>query len=226
MKIMQEDVQTVHVRESCRICALGVAEPRTDTNDRAYLQCARCHGSFVVFHQLPSAKVEREQYELHENDPDDARYRMFVGHLIDPLLEQLEPGMTGLDFGSGDGPAGAAMLSEAGFPVTCYDPFFRPDRRPLERRYDFIVCCEVVEHFHHPRTEFERLDGLLKPGGLLAVMTAMEYSDIEFAAWHYRRDPTHVAFYKPDTMLQLASDLGWEAMLPSRNVVLFRKPDR
>lgn len=225
MSAVNHDQRAGKGSESCRICGLGLAHPRSEQTERTYLQCDRCCGSFLAFSELPSAALERETYDQHENDPEDPRYRRFVGHVVEPLMERLSPGASGLDFGSGDGPAGAALLRESGFEVSCYDPFYQPDKRLLDRTYDFVLCCEVAEHFHRPATEFTRMNSLLRPGGLIGIMTAMEYSHIDFAAWHYRRDPTHVAFYKPDTMLQLARDYGWQAMLPSRNVVIFRKED-
>lgn len=209
--------------EDCRICKVGSARLRGEKTQRRYLQCERCRGTFFASAQLPSKEQERAIYDQHENDPADPRYRRFVGHMVEPLIERLPPGSSGLDYGSGDGPAGAAMLREAGHEIACYDPHYRPDEKLLAETYDFILCCEVAEHFHRPAEEFDRLETLLKPGGLLALMTAMEYSHIDFAAWHYRRDPTHVAFYKPDTMLQLGLDREWQVNLPSRNVVIFRK---
>lgn len=209
---------------SCRICAIGNVVPRPVTvSDRQYWQCERCGGTFATLESLPSHELEQEQYNLHENDPADPNYRRFVAHLVDPLITRLPEGAEGLDYGCGDGPAGAALLTEAGFVVRCYDPFFANDISALERQYDFIFCCEVVEHFHNPARDFHKLDGLLKPGGILAVMTAMEYPDLNFDTWHYRRDPTHVAFYRPDTMLQIGWDHDWQTVLPARNVALFTK---
>ena len=51
--------------------------------------------------------------------------------------------MSGLDFGAGPGPALAAMMSEDGFDVAIYDPFFQPDAEALQRKYDFITCTAV-----------------------------------------------------------------------------------
>ena len=52
--------------------------------------------------------------------------------------------MSGLDFGAGPGPALAAMMSEDGFDVAIYDPFFQPDAEALQRKYDFITSTETV----------------------------------------------------------------------------------
>ena len=104
------------------------------------------------------------------------------------------------------------------------DPLFAPDASVLEQRYDFIACSEVLEHLHEPLAECERLFGLLKPGALLAVMTGFPPDAPEaFAAWHYARDPTHVAFYGPRTFAWVAARLGAELEIPDRNVALLRR---
>lgn len=209
----------------CRICGGGSAFLRHDVSDRAYYQCRRCEGTFVAGEALPSGVEERLTYELHENDASDPKYRQFVGQLVEPLIERLAAGAEGLDYGCGEGPAGAAMLTEAGFVVTLYDPFFVPDQAALEREYDFIFCCEVAEHFHDPVNEFKKMGQMLRPGGIIAIMTGIEYPRVNFAKWHYRRDPTHVTFYRPETMERIAQDREWQVIFPSPNTVLFRKQD-
>jgi 2-polyprenyl-3-methyl-5-hydroxy-6-metoxy-1,4-benzoquinol methylase len=116
------------------------------------------------------------------------------------------------------------MLREAGHSVALYDPFFHPDTSPLQTRHDFITCTEVIEHFHAPAQEFRRLDALLQPGGWLALMTCFQTDDARFAQWHYRRDPTHVVFYREGTLAHLARRHGWRMEVPTRNVALMHKP--
>lgn len=173
--------------------------------------------------QLPSRQVEAEEYAHHRNEPADPRYRRFLSKLVDPLASRLAPNASGLDYGSGPGPAGAAMLRERGHRVREYDPIFSPDGRALEETYDFIFCAEVVEHFHRPLREFERLHALLRPGGWLGVMTCFQTDDAAFASWHYRRDPTHVAFYRPRTFVTLAARFGWRCEIPAKDVALLRR---
>ncbi|QSP96516.1 class I SAM-dependent methyltransferase [Marinobacter salinisoli] len=167
---------------------------------------------------------ERGIYDCHENDAADPGYRRFLAKLLDPLLARLEPGLSGLDFGCGPGPALADMLTEAGMSMSLYDPFFCPDTDALSRTYDFITCTEVVEHLHQPAEVFRRLDALLKPGGWLGVMTCFQTDDDRFANWHYRRDPTHVVFYREKTLGVVASQLGWQLDIPRKDVALMRKP--
>ncbi len=82
----------------------------------------------------------------------------------------------------------------------------------------------MAEHFHHPHAEFTRLRALLRPGGWLAVMTCFQTDDARFAQWHYRKDPTHVVFYREATFHHLARLWGWECVVPVKDVVLMQRP--
>jgi len=65
------------------------------------------------------------------------------------------------------------MFEEAGHFMKLYDTFYSPDRNILTNHYDFITASEVVEHFHNPAVEFDLLWSILKPGGLLGIMTKL-----------------------------------------------------
>jgi SAM-dependent methyltransferase len=190
---------------------------------QVYWRCGACLATFLDPCLRPSAERELAEYRLHRNHETDIVYRQFLSRLTVPLLERLPAGRQGLDFGCGPEPVLATLLREAGHSVALYDPFFRPDRAVLERRYDFIACSEVVEHFHHPASEFKMLDDLLEPDGYLAVMTQFQTDDARFADWHYRRDLTHVVFYRAHTLAWLAERHGWRCEFPVRNVALMRK---
>lgn len=209
---------------ACPVCLGSATRPFMQVDGRTYLRCAACEATFVPPAQRPAAEVERAEYELHRNDPADAGYRHFLDRLAVPLLARLAPASTGLDYGCGPGPVLADMLRAAGHAMTLYDPFFAPDPAALARTYDFVTCTEVAEHFHEPAGEFARLDGLLRPGGWLAVMTCFQTDDARFAGWHYRRDPTHVVFYRDATFRVLADRFGWRCEVPCKDVVLMRKP--
>ena len=207
----------------CPVCEGPHGQHFQTIEGRAYARCGQCDATFLLPAHLPTPEVERAEYELHRNTEDDAGYRAFLSRLATPLLQRVAPGSQGLDFGCGPGPVLAAMLREAGLHVALYDPFFHPDMAALDRRYDFITCSEVVEHFHQPAHEFRRLNRLLAPGGWLAVMTRFQTDDDRFAQWHYRRDPTHVVFYREATFAHLARLQGWTCEVPSPHVVLMRK---
>lgn len=189
-----------------------------------YWRCPVCQARFLDQRQRPGRAVEHAHYLHHENDPDDPRYRGFLAKLATPLLARLAAGASGLDYGCGPGPALAAMLRESGHAVALYDPFFQPDPAPLRQRYDFVTCSETAEHFHDPAAEFDRLTALLRPGGWLAIMTCFQTDDTRFAAWHYRKDPTHVVFYRAETLRHVADIRGLSCEIPVKDVALMRKP--
>ena len=209
--------------ETCPVCGTE-AEHFLTAEARDYWACGTCGVRFLDPHQTLSREEEHAHYLHHENDPDDPRYRAFLSRLAGPLMDRLPRPSTGLDYGCGPGPALAEMLREAGHEVALYDPFFVPDAAALERSYDFVACTETAEHFHHPASEFVRLMGLVRPGGWLAVMTCFQTDDARFAAWHYRKDPTHVVFYRAATFHQLAHRHGWFCEIPVKDVALMRRP--
>lgn len=208
----------------CPVCRTPQATRFREIDGKSYWRCGRCEATFLDPARRPDAASERREYLLHRNRIDDPHYRRFLSKLADPLRERLAPGSSGLDYGCGPGPALAAMLIAGGHSMTLYDPLFHDDPQALDATYDFVTCTEVAEHFHRPAEEFARLDRLLKPGGWLAVMTRFLVDDEAFANWHYRRDPTHVVFYREHTFLDIAGRFGWCCEFPCRDVALMRKP--
>ncbi|MDO8904183.1 class I SAM-dependent methyltransferase [Hydrogenophaga sp.] len=208
----------------CPVCESKQCQAFQTVGDRTYLRCLDCLATFLHPEQRPGPDTELAEYRLHQNAEDDAHYRQFLSKLSDPLLQRLPPSSRGLDYGCGPAPALAALLRESGHEVALYDPFFHPGRSVLTCTYDFVTCTEVIEHFHQPANEFRRFDTLLAPGGWLALMTNFQTDDARFAGWHYRRDPTHVVFYREATLHWLARRHGWTCEIPGPNVALMHKP--
>ncbi len=208
---------------ACPVCLARGSEPFATAGGRSYWRCPGCEATFLDPGQLPDREAERRRYLLHRNDPEDAGYRAFLGRLAGPLLERVGPGGAGLDYGCGPVPVLAGMLAAEGRAVELYDPLFFDRPEALARSYDFIACSEAAEHFHRPADEFARLDGLLRPGGWLGVMTAFLADDIRFESWHYRGDSTHVVFYREATFRRLAGRFDWSCEFPARDVALLRK---
>ncbi len=210
---------------ACPVCRAPEPERFLTVDVRDYWRCTICEARFLDPEQWPGLQDERACYLRHENEPGDPGYRKFLRRLADPLMEKLGAGACGLDYGCGPGPVLAAMLREAGHEMTLYDPFFHPGAGWLEKTYDFVACTEVAEHFHRPADEFDRLDARLRPGGWLGVMTCFQTDDSRFAGWHYRRDPTHVVFYRESTFRTIAKQRGWTCEIPIKDVALMRKSD-
>ena len=208
---------------ACPVCRATALRRFVVVGSKTYHRCDTCLATALDPAQRLEPAAELAHYRHHQNDPGDPRYRRFLAKLADPLLARLAPASTILDYGCGPGPALAAMLEQAGHTLSVYDPFFAPDPAALAGRYDAVTCTEVAEHFHDPAGEFDRLDGLLRPGGLLALLTCFQTDDARFADWHYRRDPTHVVFYQEATLRHLAELRGWAIEVPAKDVAILQK---
>lgn len=204
----------------CPLC--GASEPAVIAKPPGFFQCAACALIYRDPSQLLKPEEELERYRLHNNS-DTADYRRHLSQLTIPLTARLKPGAEGLDYGCGPVPVLSSLFNQAGYPTKHFDPFFFNDRNVLNHQYDFITCCEVVEHFYHPAKEFALLRKMLKPGGWLAVMTQPPPPLEEFANWYYHRDPTHVVFYGAETLSWIAKQWKLRHFEYPKGVTLFQK---
>lgn len=209
--------------EFCPLCG-GLVRAFHRAEGREFQRCAVCALTFVPASSHLAPEAEKARYATHQNSPSDAGYRSFLDKLLVPLAACLPAGAQGLDFGSGPGPTVSVMMRERGFAMRDYDPYFAPDESALRDPYDFVTCTEVAEHLSRPAEVFARLDALLRPGGTLGVLTGVLEDDAAFASWWYHKDPTHIAFYRPETLAWLARRYGWNLERPSRDAALFLKP--
>ncbi|MCF1427893.1 MAG: class I SAM-dependent methyltransferase [Shewanella sp.] len=177
-----------------------------------------------------TAEAEKAEYDKHNNQLADAGYQAFLRRTWNPLLAYLQQSkrplaqLHGLDFGCGEGAVLSQMAAQDGVCVVNYDLYYHPDAEVLSRQYDFITLTEVIEHIADAAALMKQLHGLLKPGGVLAVMTKRVLDKDAFSRWHYKNDLTHICFYSDDTFLWLANRLGWRCELTGRDVVLLHKP--
>ena len=204
----------------CPLCSTIRVERWHEDKSREYFRCVTCQLIFVpsAYHLSPSD--EKSQYDLHQNSPDDHGYRRFLTRILEPIHARLEPGSSGLDFGSGPGPTLSAMFGEVGHRMAIYDPFYATDASPLAFEYDFVAASEVVEHFRNPSADLNRIWACLKPSGVLGIMTKRALDREAFAGWHYKDDRTHVGFFSRDTFEWLAAKWNAELTFVGDDVVL------
>lgn len=220
---------------------------------RAYYRCPVCALVFVPDAYVVTAEVEKREYDFHENSFSDPGYRKFLSRAIEPILRRfrvriekseyrvISRPLEVLDFGCGPAPVLAEMLREAltgeiggGVHVSVYDKYYAcadPSVVEGEAKYDIITATEVVEHLHDAGAVLKRLWSLLRHEdgyGWLILMTKRVTSREKFDNWHYKRDPTHIAFFSEETFrwLVLSGFLG--NMMPTLSidgpdVVVFEK---
>ncbi|NLZ95684.1 MAG: class I SAM-dependent methyltransferase [Bacteroidales bacterium] len=203
----------------CTLCDTELLEKV----DEYYFICNTC-GAYVKDKKYYlNSREERERYKEHDNDVHDKEYQNFTSPITDAILENHNAEQLGLDYGSGTGPVISKQLHDQGYQLKLYDPFFHPDEDYLYHRYDYIFSCEVFEHFYEPKQEIEKLLELLKPKGILYIMTHLYDADIEFENWYYRNDPTHVFIYTSKTIEFIAKEYHLEIEeITDRLIVLKR----
>lgn len=207
----------------CILCDQSGVKKYHQNDLYTYLKCDNCDLIFAHPEERLPPSDEKIRYHLHENDPDDSEYRTFLSQLFTPMNERIESGSKGLDYGSGPGPTLHLMFEEEGHKMKVYDPFFAKYAENLDRKYDFITCTETAEHFYHPGQEFKKLWSLLKPGGILGIMTHLRPLDEPFADWYYIREDTHVALYSRRTFHWLSDHLRAELEIIGDRVILLEK---
>lgn len=217
----------------CRLCRGFTSTLFFKDKSREYFKCSACGAIFVPDAYLLSASAEKREYDLHDNFNEDEGYRKFLSRTAEPLQKYLPAetaNLRGLDFGCGPNPLLAKMLAEPPLNCTvdCYDKFYFPENtdilRTAEPIYDFITSTEVFEHLHDPQTEAEALWRVLRPGGVLVIMTKRAAGTVDkFRNWHYIRDPTHILFFSEDSFHWLANHLMNHFGYPCS--VVFEGPD-
>lgn len=206
----------------CSLCKIK-AEAFYREKKKEYFKCGNCRGILLAPEFFLDEREEKARYETHNNDPKDVRYQKFVSPVVNSVVESFPPDRKGLDFGCGTGPVIQYLLSRRGFEVELYDPFFKKNASVLRDKYDFIVCCEVIEHFHRPAEEFARLFALLRPGGKLFCMTDLYGDETDFGAWYYKNDPTHVFFYHKQTVQVIGEKFGFSGWRVENRLIVFER---
>lgn len=201
-----------------------VFKQRNKNIKRNHYKCNICECIFVPRRYHLNLALQKVRYAEHNNDPADPRYRKFLSKVTIPLVGLLKNCSTGIDYGSGPGPTISVMLQEHGFKTVNFDPIFAPNQSILSRKYDFITCTETAEHFSNPLKEFEVFQKLLKPKGILIIMTSLLDTCDNFQDWYYNNDPTHIVFYSKLTMEWINKKFNWEISFPSDTVTLFKIP--
>lgn len=157
----------------------------------------------------PGYRKEKLRYETHNNDVNDAGYQNFVSPITMAILENFTQDDSGLDFGAGTGPVITKVLKDNNFGIKAYDPFFHNNPKLLDKKYDYIACCEVMEHFYSPKKEFALLKNILRKGGVLYCMTDIYDQSIDFNTWYYKNDPTHVFIYQRETIIWIKNKFNF-----------------
>ncbi len=194
----------------CRICQGPTQAFFDEYMECETFHCPECEFIFKDTQAIVSEEKELKVYQQHNNTEENlgyvAMFRDFIDKTIAPNREKIH---TALDFGSGPNPVLAKMLRREGFETDHYDKFFAPKKVYEGKSYDLVTSTEVIEHIADVQGVMQLFSEHLNPGGYLALMTQFHSNTEEhYLQWWYRRDPTHIVFYRPRSFKVLAKQYG------------------
>lgn len=166
---------------------------------------------------------EKARYKTHNNDVHDIRYQTFVSPIVEAVKNNYHRKHLGLDYGAGTGPVITSLLEKEGYQLKLYDPYFHNYPKNLCKKYDYIICSEVIEHFHKPYAEFKALKKMLNSKGSIVCMTSLYDETINFETWYYKDDETHVFFYHHKALEWIKNEFSFSKLELAGELIRFSK---
>jgi hypothetical protein len=210
----------------CKICQENTNVLIERKKELLYYRCTSCGFLYLDDKFIIDEESEKSQYDMHENSFDSLGYvkmfEDFIEKAITPYEENIK---NALEFGCGSGPVLAELLSRKGINVDKYDLYFYPEKVYEGKSYDLISSTEVFEHLQKPLEILEMLVEHTNNNGYIVLMTKFPpKDDEEFLAWWYRRDPTHISFFTPQSFEVMAKKVGLKVLKTiDKNIVVFQK---
>ena len=229
-------MEKVSRRESCGICGKGAysqahSKCQAPSDVRAFKQeifelwkCPHCQ-SIISLSEVELARYY-EGYPVHKQTLD-LWTRVAFRNLYRLLKENgLTEHSEFLDYGCGQGTF-LSYLKERKFgSARGYDKY--SDRygstAVLERKYDFILANDVLEHVLDPRALLRELSSLMTEGGTLVVCTPessridLERQSNDFL--HIVHQPFHTYILSKDAFADLAAEFNLEVIRSVRRFYL------
>lgn len=199
----------------CPLCGSPATEREDRKTARRYQWCLRCDLVSVHPEDRVTRTSEIARYLEHDNGYHQSGYVRMLSRFLDRAVDPwCTPGAALLDYGCGYAPVLSGIASGRGYSVRSWDPYFLPDTSALQRRYNVIAACEVMEHIGEPVSALESIHALLEPGGLLSVRSSLHPGSWEeFFRFWYIRDRTHVSYYSEHTVRFIAEHFGFSAVM-------------
>ena len=206
---------------NCPLCNIQT-ENSFSANGRTYHRCGNCGLVYMDEKDRLDANDEKTRYLYHQNSIDNEGYVQFLNRIIEPAMQYLSVGMSGIDYGCGPNPVLAQLTERNGLKCDYYDPFFFPEIN-TGKKYDFVFATECFEHFFSPANELKRICNILNKGGILGIMTEFVTDTTDFDKWYYKNDPTHVCFYGSRSIGYICETYGFNELYNDKQRVIILK---
>ncbi len=209
----------------CHICSKPCESFVHTKTSITYYHCNACEYIFKSPKYYQDLQTQKERYNLHQNNEEDADYRAYFQRFLDFVLPYVSGVHTALDFGCGRSSLLAQLLEEEGISCDYYDPIYHPHTLDDSKKYELIVSTEVFEHLHQSKEVFENLLGRLDKGGYLAIQTEFHTNEhLGFQTWWYPQDPTHIVFFRVKTFEVLCETFACKIVAENgKNMVIIQK---
>lgn len=188
---------------------------------RDFYFCKSCFGISVDKKNFLSISEEENYYQTHK-EAHPKGYNLWIEHLYQEITTHFPTTANGLDYGSGISSSLNNKLISKNYKITEYDPIFHSDTK-LKGPYDFIICNNVIENFHHPYIEFNSLKNHLKKGGLLYLTAELFDEKSNFDLWEYKNDFSRVFFYHHKTLEWIKEELKFNSLNQLSSFLCFKK---
>jgi 2-polyprenyl-3-methyl-5-hydroxy-6-metoxy-1,4-benzoquinol methylase len=181
-------------------------------NEYAIWRCSHCR-SINAADKVDLA-LHYAQYPFHSLQEDIRLSIVYSKQLRRLRSVGLRKSSTIIDYGCGSGAFVRHLRGRGYLNAVGYDEFnpelAQPER--LEAHYDFVVAQDVLEHAEQPLDLLERLDGLARPGGAIAIGTP-DADQIELGRAHDFIHTLHAPYHRhifSRAALELAANgQGW-----------------
>jgi hypothetical protein len=212
--------------QKCKICQAKTSTVKDSKKELVYYRCSSCGFLYLDDKFIVDKESEKSQYDMHENSFESLGYvKMFEDFIEKSIFPYVNNINTSLEFGCGSGPVLAELLRRKGIEVDIYDLYFYPKKVYEGKQYDLITSTEVFEHLKKPMEVLKMLAEHTNENGYIVLMTKFPpQDDTEFLAWWYRRDPTHISFFTPESFEVMAKKVGLKVVKTiDKNIVVFQK---
>jgi hypothetical protein len=200
----------------CRLCgrsaALRFERVVLDRHRVGFYECGECG---LVQTSEPTWLEEAYTHAIHPTDTGILARNLGARRIVATFLELAEAGNRPcLDYAGGYG-IFVRLMRDVGFPFYWWDPFAQNLLAPgwewatTHGRPFACTAFEVLEHFVHPREEFEKIAAF----GAEYVITSTELAPEPGppSDWQYLsvESGQHVSFYRPRTLERLGRECGY-----------------
>lgn len=155
-----------------------------------------------------SKDKEKQRYDSHQNNENDPNYQNYLNQIVNEILPHIDLSENGLDFGCGRTDLMSQIFKAQNISVDSFDLYFFPNQTIWQKKYNFIILSEVIEHLREPIVEMNKIRDCLIEHGQIFIKTKLYPPEkVFFDKWFYKRDNTHIQFFNLASIKYLAKIL-------------------